>query len=95
MGDLSRTVSESLGDFLRKWGIPAIPRPEINTARMEDFSHERSLFPRKDSFEFENIFSTWMNLTFQTCVRKFLLRNTHPSSELRYKTILLGRVLRL
>ena len=31
MGDLSRTVSESLGDFLRKWGIPAIPRPRINT----------------------------------------------------------------
>ena len=31
MGDLSRTVSESLGDFLQKWGIPAIPRPRINT----------------------------------------------------------------
>ena len=30
MGDLSRTVSESLGDILRKWGIPAIPRPRIN-----------------------------------------------------------------
>ena len=31
MGDFSRTVSESLGDFLQKWGIPAIPRPRINT----------------------------------------------------------------
>ena len=32
MGDLSRTVSESLGDYLQKWGIPAIPWPRINTA---------------------------------------------------------------
>ena len=32
MGDLSRTVSESLGEFLQKWGIPAIPQPRINTA---------------------------------------------------------------
>ena len=30
MGDLSRTVSESLGDLLQEWGIPAIPRPRIN-----------------------------------------------------------------
>ena len=30
--DLSHTVSESLGDFSRKWGIPAIPRPKKNTA---------------------------------------------------------------
>ena len=34
MGDLSRTVSESLGDFLQKWGIPAIPRPRINTGHI-------------------------------------------------------------
>ena len=32
MQDLSHTVSESLGDYLQKWGIPAIPRPRINTA---------------------------------------------------------------
>ena len=31
VGDLSRTVSESLGDFLQKWGIPAILQPRINT----------------------------------------------------------------
>ena len=31
VGDLFRTVSESLGDFLQKWGIPTIPRPRINT----------------------------------------------------------------
>ena len=34
MGDLSRTASESLGDFLRKWEIPAIPRPRINAASL-------------------------------------------------------------
>ena len=37
MGDLSRTVSESLGDFLQKWGIPAIPRPRINTVADDNF----------------------------------------------------------
>ena len=31
VGDLSRTVSESLGDYLQKWGNPAILRPRINT----------------------------------------------------------------
>ena len=31
VGDLSRIASETLGDFLRKWGIPAILRPRINT----------------------------------------------------------------
>ena len=37
VGDLSSTSSESLGDFLRKWGIPAIPRPRINTGSPTDF----------------------------------------------------------
>ena len=31
VGDLSRTASESLGIFYESGGIPAIPRPRINT----------------------------------------------------------------
>ena len=37
VGDLSRTMSESLGGLSRKWGIPAIPRPRINTDRVHIF----------------------------------------------------------
>ena len=32
---MSRTVSESLGGYLRTWGIPAIPRPRINTVALQ------------------------------------------------------------
>ena len=38
MGVLSLTVSESLGDFLQKWGIPTIPQPRINTANIQAFN---------------------------------------------------------
>ena len=46
VGDLSRTVSESLGDFLRKWGIPAIPRPRKHCGNRENAGYQHFLlFP--------------------------------------------------